>query len=385
VNALKQNFVVCAIGLRTLPERGSTALVIIVGTACVVGVLLSMLSVTVGMTRAFEAGGDASRAIVRTQGTIREWGTELSRAEVGTIMNAPGIARGSDGRPLADAEMVMSLLPPKGFVQGSLQLRIFGRAGTALHPQFRILSGRMFRAGAQEVVVGIAAARRFGFAAGGKVVMPGGEWPIVGVFSSGGELLESRFVGDAETVLSTARLNGFSSVVAQLVDASAYPAFEAWLTTNPTLTVDVERQTDFNARQAGREAQLFTRISYGIGVIMGLGALFGTVKIMYAAVRARTREIGTLRALGFGGVPVAVSVLLESMLLSLAGAALGGVIAWLIFDGREFYSWGAYQFRVSPALLALGLGWGLIIALLGGLPPALRAARLPTVEVLRAA
>jgi putative ABC transport system permease protein len=385
MTALKQVLVVCAIGLRTLPQRGSTAIVIVVGTACVVGVLLSMLSVTVGMTRAFAAGGNASRAIVRAQGTIREWGTGLSREAVGTIMNAPGIASGPDGRPLADAEMVMSLLPPEGLVQGSLQLRVFGPAGPAVHPAFKIVTGHMFRAGAQEVIVGIAAARRFGFAAGSKVVMPGGEWPIVGVFSSGGELLESRFVADAETVLSAARLNGFSSVVAQLVDANAYPAFEAWLTRNPALTVDVERQTDFNASQAGREVQVFTRISYGIGTIMALGALFGAVKIMYAAVRARTREIGMLRALGFGGAPVAASVLAESMALSLAGAAIGAVIAWLAFDGREFYSWGAYQFRVPPALVALGLAWGAAIAVLGGLSPAIRAARLTAVEALRAA
>jgi putative ABC transport system permease protein len=228
-------------------------------------------------------------------------------------------------------------------------------------------------------------ARKFRFAVGGKVVMPQGEWPIVGVFTSGGDRLEGEFVADADTVMSAAKVNGFGSVIAQLVDASAFPEFEAWLTRNPTLTVGVERQTDLNSRQAGNAVERFTRLSYGIGIIMALGALFGASRIMFAAVRARSREIGTLRALGFGGVPVAASILAESVLLSLAGAAIGSGIAWLLFDGREFPMWWSFRLQVSPQLVALGLSWGAAIALLGGALPAVRAARLTPVEALRTA
>jgi putative ABC transport system permease protein len=386
VNTLRQIFVVCAAGLSGLPQRRSTALVIVVGSACVVGVLLSMLCVTVGLTRAFQAGGSPSRAIVYAKQTGGgEWGTGITRESFGTILNAPGIARSADGRPKADAELIMSLIPPEGFVDGTLGLRAFGPAGAAVHPQFTIVAGRMFHTGAQEVVVGARVARKFRFAVGGKVGMPQGEWPIVGVFTSGGDRLEGEFVADADTVMSAAKVNGFGSVIAQLVDPSAFPEFEAWLVSNPTLTVGVERQTDFNTRQAGNAVERFIRISYGIGIIMGLGAMFGASRIMFAAVRARTREIGTLRAIGFGGVAVAASILAESMALSLAGAAIGSAASWLLFDGREFPMWWSFRLQVSPQLVAIGLLWGAAIALLGGALPALRAARLTPVEALRAA
>jgi putative ABC transport system permease protein len=385
MNALRQIIAVCAIGLRGLSQRRSTALVIVVGSACVVGVLLSMLCVAVGLTRAFQTGGSPSRAVVYAKQAGGEWGTGIKRESVGTILNAPGIARSADGRPAADAELLMSLMPPEGFVDGTLGLRTFGASGTAVHPQFTIVAGRMFHTGAQEVVVGAKVARQFRFIVGGKVGMPQGEWPIVGVFTSGGDRLEGQFVADADTVMSAAKVNGFGSVIVQLSDASAFPRFEAWLISNPALTVGVERQTDFNTRQAGQAVERFTRISYGIGILMGLGALFGASRIMFAAVRARTREIGTLRAIGFGGAAVAASVLAESVALSLAGAAIGSGIAWLLFEGREIPMWWSFRLLVSPQLVAIGLSWGAAIALLGGALPALRAARLTPVEALRSA
>jgi putative ABC transport system permease protein len=336
--------------------------------------------VSVGIALGFQVGGSADRAVVLAKGA-GDWGTGISREAAGTIMNAPGIAKSAAGRPEADAQMQMPLLPPAGFVQGTLQLRVFGAAGTYVHPRFHIIAGRMFHAGSQEVVVGSKLVRAFGYAVGGKIAMPQGEWPIVGEFASDGEPLEGQFVADADTVMSAARVNGFGSVIVQLRDASAYPAFAAWINGNPTLSVDVERQTDYNARRASLESALFTRISFGIGVIMGLGALFGASRILFGSVRARTREIGTLRAIGFGGLPVAASVLVESLALSLLGAALGAGIAWLIFDGRGDTVWG---FRVCAQLMALGLAWGALIALLGGALPALRAARLPAVDALRA-
>jgi putative ABC transport system permease protein len=278
----------------------------------------------------------------------------------------------------------MSLIPPQGFVDGTLGLRTFGPAGTAVHPQFSIIAGRMFRTGAQEVVVGAAVARKFRFVVGEKVGMPQGEWPIVGVFTSGGSRLEGEFVADADTVLSAAKLNGFSSVTVQLVNPSAFPRFKAWLLSNPALAVSVERQTDFNARHAGGAVAKFTRITYAIGVIMALGALFGASRIMFAAVRMRTREIGTLRAIGYGGTAIATSILAESVALSLSGAAIGSGVAWVLFDGREIPMWWSFHLQLSLHLVVIGLLWGTAIALLGGALPALRAARLSPAEALRA-
>jgi putative ABC transport system permease protein len=183
--------------------------------------------------------------------------------------------------------------------------------------------------------------------------------------------------------MAARRSAGFAQVVVQLVDARAYPEFQRWLTENPAFTFSAERKTDYDLRTAGVSTAFFTRMTYVIGAIMALGALFGMVKIMYGVVRARTREIGTLRAIGFGATPVVMSVLAEAALLGAIGALLGTAIAWLIFDGRDMWVWGAFKLRVSPALWVLGLAWALVTSLLGGLLPALRAGQLSPIEALR--
>jgi putative ABC transport system permease protein len=294
------------------------------------------------------------------------------------------MARGPGGAPLADAEFLMWILPVEGFAAGSLQVRGVGPAGIELRPAFKIVAGRMLRTGMRELVVGVGAARKFGLTVGSEARLRDGSWPIVGVFSCGADIIESYLVGDAITVMAARRSAGFAQVIVQLVDAKAYPAFEAWLTGNPALSsVYVERKTDYDLRELGMNILFFTRMAFVIGAIMALGALFGVVKIMYATVRARTSEIGTLRAIGFGATPVAVSVLVEAALLGAIGALLGATIAWLIFDGREMWVWGAFRLRISPALWVLGLVWALVTSLLGGVFPALRAGRLPPSEALR--
>lgn len=384
MSELRQIAAVCLIGIGSLRERYATALVIVVGMACVVGVLTSMLSLTAGLARAYLRPEDATRALVWRAGATFEQSRSLHPDAIGTILDAPGIARGPDGAPLADAEFLMRLLSMEGFAAGSLQLRGVGPAGLALRPAFRIVAGHMFRTGTRELVVGVGAARKFGLTVGSEVRLRDGEWPIVGVFSCGADIIESYLVGDALTVMAARRRAGFAQVIAQLVDAKAYPEFQTWLMENPALSVSVERKTDYDRREIGMNTAFFTRMAYVIGAIMALGALFGVVKIMYAVVRARTREIGTLRAIGFGATPVALSVLLEAALLGAIGALLGAAIAWLIFDGREVWVWGAFKLHVSPFLWLLGFVWALITSLLGGLLPALRAGRLPPFEALRA-
>jgi putative ABC transport system permease protein len=383
MNELRQIAAVSLIGIGSLRERYATALVVIVGMACVVGVLTSMLSLTAGLTRAYLRPEDATRAIVWREHATFDQSRSLHPDAIDTILDAPGIARGADGAPLADPEFLMRLLSMEGFAAGSLQLRGVGPAGIALRPAFRIEAGHMFRTGTRELVVGVGAARKLGLGVGSEVRMRDGKWPIVGVFSCGGDIIESYLVGDALTVMAARRRAGFAQVIAQLVDAKAFPEFQRWLTENPALTVSVERKTDYDLRTAGASTAFFTRMAYVIGAIMALGALFGTVKIMYGVVRARTREIGTLRAIGFGATPVVVSVLAEAALLGAIGALLGTAIAWLIFDGRDMWVWGAFKLRVSPALWALGLAWAIVTSLLGGLLPALRAGRLPPSEAVR--
>ena len=383
MSGLRQIVAVGLIGIGSLRERYATALVVVVGMACVVGVLTSMLSLTAGLTRAYLRPEDATRAIVWAGHATFDQSRSLHPDAIDTILDAPGIATGADGAPLADAEFLMRLLSMEGFAAGSLQLRGVGPAGLALRPDFRIVAGHMFRTGTRELVVGVGAARKLGLGVGSEVRLRDGKWPIVGVFSCGGDIIESYLVGDALTVMAARRRAGFAQVIAQLVDAKAYPEFQTWLMENPALSVSVERKADYDLRTAGVSTAFFTRMAYVIGAIMALGALFGIVKIMYGAVRARTREIGTLRAIGFGATPVVMSVLAEAALLGAIGALLGSAIAWLIFDGRDMWVWGAFKLRVSPALWLLGLVWALITSLLGGLFPALRAGRLPPVDALR--
>jgi putative ABC transport system permease protein len=383
VSELRQVVAVCLMGLGSLRERYATALVVVVGMACVVGVLTSMLSLTAGLAPAYLGAKDATRALV-WEGTANfDQSRSLHPELIATILDAPGIAKGPDGAPLADPEYLMRL-SIEGFADGSLELRGVGPPGLALRPAFRIVAGHMFHAGRRELVAGVGAARKFGLTVGSEVRLRDGKWPIVGIFSCGADIIESYLVGDAVTVMAARRGPGFAEVIAQLVDAKAYPQFQRWLTENPTLAVSVERKTDYDLRMVGSNTAFFTRMAYLIGVIMALGALFGVVKIMYAAVRTRTREIGTLRAIGFGAAPVALSVLVEAALLGVVGALMGTALAWLLFDGREMWVWGAFRLRVSASLWVLGLAWALVTSLLGGLFPALRAGRLPPFEALRA-
>ena len=384
MSELRQIVAVIRIGLSSLRSRYATAMVIVIGMASVVGVLTSMLSLTGGMTRAYYTPEDARRAVVWAGSANFDQSRSLHRDVIGTILDAPGIARGSDGAPLADAEFLMRLPTLEGFPDGSLNLRGLRGAGLAMRPAFRVIAGRMYQAGHRELLVGTGALKKFGLSVGGRVRLIDGDWPIVGVFTDGGDILESYLVGDADTIMGATRRRGYAQVMAQLSDAGAYPKFATWLTENPTLAVSVERKTDYDLRQLGSQSTFFTQMAYLISAIMALGAMFGVVKIMYATVRARTREIGTLRAMGFGAAPVAASVLAEAALLGVVGALLGTALVWLVFDGREMWVWGPFRLHVSASLWALGLIWALVTSLVGGLTPALRAARLPASEALRA-
>ena len=343
-----------------------------------------MLSIAVGQTRMFLSGGGRDHAIIQPKGIPpSESNSNLGRNEIATILNAPGIAKGPDGAPLADAEFQMGIMPPLGTFGVPLQIRGIGANGVKIRDEFRIESGRMLHTGAQELLIGVGASKVFGLKTGDKVLVPGGSWPIVGTFSNGGDAAEGTFFADAETLLSASKRRGYASVIVKLASPAAFDELHDWITTNPALANDAERVADYHLRGAGGQLALLTRATYVIGVIMALGALFGATKIMYAAVRMRTREIGTLRALGFGSMDIAVSVLFEAVLLALLGAALGTLVAWLAFDGRVVYSGGVFRLRVSATLVALGLGWGAIIAILGGIFPAIRAARLTAAQALR--
>jgi putative ABC transport system permease protein len=385
VSLLKQSLVVSRLSLSSLRQRFWSSLVIVVGMACVVGVLLSMLSATAGMLRAFQNSGDADRAIVTAAQAHGDVKSGITRENIGTILNAPEIAEGPDGHPLGDGEVDQQLPPSAGFAEGTLMLRGVGSTRAELRPNFKIVAGRMFLAGRHEAIAGIGAEHVFGVQIGDKIRTRQGQWPIVGVFSDGGDFLESLLVADVDSVMTTWKLSNYDSVLVRLDKPSSFASFQRWLTTNPAISVQAVREPDWYLQMANHQTPFFAAMAYLIGAIMAVGAWVGGMRIMYAAVNSRTREIATLRAIGYEAIPVAVSVVVECAALSLTGAAVGALVAWLFFDGRHSSLGTAiFDLYVSAQLIGLGLGWALLIALLGGLLPAIRAARISVVDALRA-
>lgn len=380
-----QIVVVLRLGIKGLSQRKWISFAIIASMGCVIGVLLSMLSVTAGMLRAYRAGLDPQLAIVLSTESNTEYGSGIATGDIGTILEAPGIAAGPNSRPLADAETLFWVPPRKGYVVASPELRGIGLAGLALRPDLRIVQGRMFRFGRQELIVGAGAERAYDLHVGEKVALPGGEWPIVGVFTDGGSVLEGQLVADAISLMSAAHISGYGSVLVRLTRPDAFPAFSHWLTTNPSLKVTAELASHYAARTVEQYAGFFTEFAYAIGLIMAAGALFGTVKLMYTVVSARTHEIGTLHAIGYEPLPVAVAVVLDVVMHSLAAALLGAAVAWFLFNGRQVADiHNVFDLSVSLRLFVIGVLWALSLAILGGLPPAIRAARLSVADAHRA-
>jgi putative ABC transport system permease protein len=385
MSLLKQSLVVSRLSLSSLGQRFWSSAVIVIGMACVIGVLLAMLSVNTGMLRAFQNSGDPSRAIVLAAQVQANGKEGITRETIGTILDAPGIAKAPDGHALGDGEVDQQLPPAAGFAEGTLELRGLGSAGFTLRPQFRILAGRMFHAGTHEVIVGAGAERVFRLKLGMPIHLRDGDWPIVGVFAEGGSVLESVLVADVDSVMTTWKRSHYDSVLVRLEDPSAFESFKHWLTTNPTLGVTAVTEPEYYRQWVNHLTPFFTAMAYLVGVIMACGALVGAMRIMYAAVSSRIREIATLRAMGYEPIPVAVSVLVESAALSLFGAVIGAGAAWLLCDGRHSSVGNSiFDLDVSGLLIAQGLGCAVFIAILGGVMPAIRAARLPVTEALRA-
>ena len=352
------------LNLAGLRQRIWPALVVVVGVACVVATLLSMLSLTVGLRQTWQRAGSPERAIILSANAQQEGdGTTVSRAEAQIIKDAPGIARDTKGRAIADPEIINGLVVRRRDtgVRGFIQLRSFGPEALALRPEFRIIAGRMYQSGKHEMVVGAEAPGQFiGVGLGDKITMPDGLWPVVGVFKSNDDLVQSQLVADSDTVMPVLRQTAYTSVTVQLGGANALAMLKRSITTNPALKVKVERQSDYFNRSSAQFSDLNDALVYGVGVLLGLGALLSAVNILYSAVMARRCEIATMRALGFGAVPVALAVAVEGLLLSLSGAVIGASVAYGLFNGVQDVSQNvAFHLTFSPAMIALGFAWAL--------------------------
>ena len=387
MNFVTQLVTVTAMNLRGIRTRAGTSAVIVIGIACVVFVVLSILSMSEGFRTALVDLGREDRAIVLRQGARFPQASFITRDNAVTIMDAEGIRKSSDGKPLAVADTFAAVPVTKKKDGFDAMLTLYGvtERGVEGMPGFKLVEGSLFQPAVHELIVGRSAQQQFADLEIGKVVtLPQGDWKIVGAFTAATPLAEAMLIGDADTMMSAFQRTAFSTVQVELESAAAFDRFKAALTSNPTLNVDVKRQTDYLAETSKQLTDLLAFVTVTLGTIMAVGAIIGALNTMYAAVSARRREIGTLRAIGFGATPVVISVLVEAILLAAAGAMLGGALAWLVFDGvPRTIGGGVIHLRVSGGLLLSALMFGGAIGFLGGVFPAARAARLSIIDALR--
>jgi putative ABC transport system permease protein len=393
INWLSQVFSVTRFGLLSIPQRLGSVAAAVIGVAGVVGVLVGVLSMAHGFRKTLAASGSPSAAIVLRSGADSEMVSGLTRESTRVIAEAPGVAR-RDGGPLASAELfvIINLAKRSTGTDANVPLRGVSPAAFQVREKFRLEQGRLFEGGKNEVIVGAGAAREFvGLAVGSTIKVGRQDWPVVGIFSAGGSSMESEIWTDA-SVLQAAyhRGDSFQSVYAQLDSPEAFQGFKEALTTDPRLSVKVLRQTEYYAEQSASVNKLITTLGYLVSFLMAIGAVFGALNTMYSSVSARTREIATLRALGFGSGAVVVSVMFESMALALGGGVIGAGAAYFAFNGFQAatmnwqsFSQVTFAFAVTPEVLVQGIVWATVIGLVGGMFPALRAARLPIAAALR--
>lgn len=391
--ALAQIAAVTRFSIASLPQRLGSSASALLGIAGVVAVMVGVLSIAQGVLATMTGTADSANVIVLRSGADTEMTSGLSGDQARLITEAPGLAREGDA-VLASRELFVIInLPLRSTgTDANVPLRGLDAAAARVRQGFEIVEGRMFEPGLAEVIVGSGARLEFaGLELGDSIEVGAERWPVVGVFAAGGGIAESEVWTDARVLQDAYRRgNSFQSVHGTLVSPDRFDDFKDALTTDPRLNVKVMTEAEYYAGQSQGLYNLITGLGTLIAVIMGLGAVFGALNTMYTAVSSRTTEIATLRALGFNSGPVIFSVLAESLLLALAGGIVGAALAWLAFDGfraatLNFASFSAitFAFDVNGPLLALGIFFALVIGFIGGLFPAIRAARTPVAQALR--
>ena len=388
----RQALAITALSIRSIPERWAPSLVIVVGLTGVVAVFTALLAMATGFESTLKATGRSDAAIILRGGSDAELNSAFDRDSTDLIKQEPGIATGADGKPLASAElMVIAELVRKDDVKNGANITLRGiePVGFELRPGLKIVAGRKFTPGLRELIVGRGVAQQFqGAQIGDAVRMRGSEWKVVGIFASG-DAHDSEMWTDINVARSTFGRIGSSSVLAALDGPDGLARLKSAVAADPRLSLDVLREQDYFTSQTRQFRKTIGFLAGVVTIIMALGAVFAALNSMYAAVAARGKEIATLRAIGFGGVPVVVSVMIEALLLALAGALLGALLAYLLFNNLSVSTLGqsftqvVFNFKVTPRLVARGLVIAIVIGMLGGLLPALRAARLPVTTMLR--
>jgi len=387
MTAFKQLCALVQMSLRGIPQRLGTSIVIVVGTTCVVAVLVSMLSMGSGLREFSRLGARDDRVLVLSKGAASVPASSLENAVVRAIVDAPHIKKGDDGKPLATAVTNASAEGRRKVDNVRVTFPFLGVDAQyfTVYPEQRLVAGRMFNPAVYEVIVSQSRSDMLkNFEIGDKLHLRGVDWMIVGRYQGSG-IADLSIIGDGDTVRSVYKKNTVEDVDAILESPAAVDTFRVALAGNPATAVDVK--TDLEIMQANTKAitTLVDFVSYFVAVVMGIGATLAAVNVMYAVVDSRRREIATLRAIGFGSGPIVVSVLIESMFLAIPGAILGVLIAWFFFNGDNVSSFtSTFHLAVTPALVMLGIVWATVMGVLGGIAPAVRAARVPVADALRA-
>jgi putative ABC transport system permease protein len=389
---MPQIWAVVAMNLRTLPQRLGPSFVIIIGSAGVVAVLVAILAMAAGMTQTLQGAGRDDRAIVLRNGSASESGSALARSAAQIVLDAPGIKHDADGRPLVTAEplRLLKLFKRDDGSEVTAILRGLGAQALLVRPEFKVVEGRLFRPSVNELIVGRAAKAQYrGTEIGSHITTRTATWVVVGTFTTNNDAHESELMADADTVMSSDSGSTYGSITVALDAPNSLRTLADSLAGNPSLHVDVTRERDYYSRQSTTVTRLLSVLVYVVGSIMGVGAIFGALNAMYSAVSTRTTEIATLRAIGFGAAPIVVSVLIEALLLAAAGGVLGAGAAWLFFNGRSVsttqgtaYAQLIFDISVTPRLAIIGVVVSCVIGFIGGLFPAIRAARLPIATAL---
>lgn len=390
---LRQIAALVAFNVRTLPARKGSAAAAVFGIAGVVAVLVGVLSIGEGFRNTMTLAGSSDTAVILRSGADSEMVSILGRDETRIIAEAPGVARAND-KPLVSPELFVIVNLPKRSTgtDANVPLRGVEPATFLVRNEVKIAEGRPFAWGRNEVIVGRSAQLQFaGLDLGSELEFGPNKWKVVGIFDANGALSESEIWTDG-AVLAPAYQRGssYQTAVVKLASPGNFQKFRDALTSDPRLNVKVLRESDYYAEQSQVIVRIVTFLAGIITMLMGLGAIFGALNTMYTAVAARAREIATLEAIGFGSMPVIISVLIESMLLALTGGIIGAVGAWIAFDGFrtatmnwQTFSQVAFAFDVTPRLLVQGIVAAVVIGLFGGLLPAIRAARMPVAIALR--
>jgi len=389
-----QIIAVTTLNLRSIPQRLAASLVAVIGVAAVVGVFAGVLSMASGFKKTMVAAGATDTAVMLRAGSTGEMASAVSNEQIQIIATAPGVRRDDAGNPMVSGELyvVVDVAKKSTNESANVPLRGVQPAAYGIRDNMSIVDGRPFEAGKNELLVGRSAQRVFkGLELGSTIPFGVTEWTVVGVFEDDGSVAESELWADVRVVQSTYRRgNSYQTVRAKLESPEAIDELRATLDKDPRIDVDVFTELEFYSQQSEAMTTLITFVGYPVTILMAIGAVFGALNTMYSSISARGKEIATLRALGFRPLAVLVSVIIESGALSLIGGLIGGGLAWLFLNGftvstlnAASFSQVVFDFAVTGELIRQGLMAALIIGLIGGLFPAIRAVRIPVATALR--